>query len=43
MDYLQNGITVKYFVKGEERSGIVHLIDFEAERDKRKEIEILFI
>ena len=23
MDYLQNGITVKYFVKGEERSGIV--------------------
>ena len=36
MDYLQNGITVKYFVKGEERSGIVHLIDFEAERDKKK-------
>lgn len=36
MDYLQNGITVKYFVKGEERSGIVHLVDFEAERDKKK-------
>ena len=29
MDYLQNGITVKFFVKGEERSSIVHLIDYE--------------
>lgn len=28
MDYLQNGITVKYFVKGEERSSIVRLIDY---------------
>ena len=29
MDYLQNGITVKFFVKGEERSSIVKLIDYE--------------
>lgn len=29
MDYLQNGITVKFFVKGEERSTIVKLIDYE--------------
>ena len=29
MDYLQNGVTVKYYVKGEERSSIVHLIDYE--------------
>lgn len=29
MDYLQNGIQVKYFVNGEERSGIVYLIDYE--------------
>ena len=28
MDYLQNGITVKYFAKGEERSSIVYLIDY---------------
>ena len=28
MDYLQNGITVKFFVKGEERSSIVRLIDY---------------
>ena len=28
MDYLQNGITVKYFDKGEERSSIVYLIDY---------------
>ena len=27
-DYLQNGITVKYFEKGEERSSIVRLLDF---------------
>ena len=27
-NYLQNGITVKYFVKGEERSSIVKLIDY---------------
>ncbi len=29
MDYLQNGVPVKYFVKGEERSGIVYLVDYE--------------
>ena len=28
MDYLQNGITVKFFVKGEEQSSIVRLIDY---------------
>lgn len=28
MDYLQNGIEVKYFVNGEERSGIVNLVDY---------------
>ena len=28
MEYLQNGITVKYFAKGEERSSIVYLIDY---------------
>ena len=29
MDYLQNGITVKFFSKGEERSSIVRLIDYD--------------
>lgn len=28
MDYLQNGIPVRCFVKGEERSGIVYLVDY---------------
>ena len=28
MDYLQNGITVRYYVKGEERTSIVYLIDY---------------
>ncbi len=28
MDYLQNGVEVRYFVKGEERSGLVYLADF---------------
>lgn len=28
MDYLQNGITVKFFVKGEEQSDIVRLLDY---------------
>ena len=32
-DYLQNGITVKYAVKGEERSSVVKLIDY-ADADK---------
>ena len=27
-DYLQNGITVKFFIKGEERASIVRLIDY---------------
>ena len=26
MDYLQNGVTVKFFVKGEEQSSIVRLM-----------------
>lgn len=29
MDYLQNGVSVKYFENGEERNGIVYLIDYE--------------
>ncbi len=29
MDWLQNGITVKYGLDGEERSGIVRLVDYE--------------
>lgn len=28
MDYLQHGVEVRYFVKGEERSGIVYLVDY---------------
>ena len=28
MDYLQNGVPVRYFVKGEERNSIVYLIDY---------------
>ncbi|MCR5702455.1 MAG: type I restriction endonuclease subunit R [Lachnospiraceae bacterium] len=28
MDYLQNGIEVRYLVKGEEHSGLVYLIDY---------------
>ena len=28
MDYLQNGIPVKYFVDGEERSSIIYLVDY---------------
>ena len=28
MDYIQHGIEVRYFVKGEERSGIVYLVDY---------------
>ena len=30
-DYLQNGISVKYFVNGEERSTLVYLVDFGAQ------------
>ena len=29
MDYLQNGVTVNYFDKGEEKSDIVYLVDYE--------------
>lgn len=29
MDYLQNGIPVRYFVDGEERSSIVYLVDYD--------------
>lgn len=29
MDYLQNGVPVRYFVKGEERSDIVYLVDYD--------------
>jgi len=29
MDYLQNGIQVRYFVQGEERSGIIYLVDYQ--------------
>ena len=29
MDYLQNGIPVRYFLDGEERSAIVHLADYQ--------------
>ena len=28
MDYLQNGIPVRYFIDGEERSSIVYLVDY---------------
>ena len=28
MDYIQHGVEVRYFVKGEERSGIVYLVDY---------------
>ena len=28
MDYLQNGIEVRFFLKGEERSGLVYLVDY---------------
>ena len=28
MDYLQNGITVKFFANGEEQSAIVYLMDY---------------
>ncbi len=29
MDYLQNGVSVRYFEKGEERNAIVYLIDYQ--------------
>ena len=30
MDYLQNGIPVRYFAKGEERSSIAYLVDYDS-------------
>lgn len=33
MDYLQNGIPVRYFVDGEERSSIVYLVDYKNPED----------
>ena len=35
MDYLQNGIPVRYFVKGEERTSIVYLIDYKTVVNKQ--------
>ena len=37
MDWLQNGITVKYASGGEERSGIVRLVDYEIGRASCRE------
>lgn len=28
MDYIQNGVTVRYFEDGEERSGLIYLVDY---------------
>lgn len=33
MDYLQHGIEVRYFVKGEERSDLVYLVDYKNPED----------
>ena len=30
MEYLQNGVSVRYFVEGEERNSIVYLIDYQS-------------
>ena len=32
MDYLQHGIEVRYLVKGEERSGLVYLVDYKKKK-----------
>lgn len=29
MDYIQHGVEVRYFIKGEERSGLVYLVDYD--------------
>ena len=34
-DYLQNGISVKYFYRGEERSGLVNLLDYAHAKNNR--------
>ena len=41
MDYLQNGITVKYFVKGEEQASIVRLIDYDKDKVKNNSFYIV--
>ena len=33
MDYLQNGIEIKYFAKGEERAAIVYLLDYQRQEN----------
>ncbi|MEA5049194.1 MAG: type I restriction endonuclease subunit R [Eubacteriales bacterium] len=35
MNYLQNGVPVKYFYRGAERSGLVYLIDYDPEHIER--------
>ncbi len=34
-DYLQNGVPVKFMVKGEERSGLVYLVDYQHPENNR--------
>ena len=34
-DYLQNGVPVKFVVKGEERSGLVYLVDYQHPENNR--------
>lgn len=34
-DYLQNGVPVKFAVKGEERSGLVYLVDYQHPKNNR--------
>lgn len=43
MDYLQNGITVKFFVKGEEQSSIVRCLSLSVERKSYRNVEILLL
>ena len=33
MDYLQNGIEIKYFAKGEERAALVYLLDYQRQEN----------
>ena len=35
MDYLQNGVPVKFLVEGEERSGLVYLVDYKTPGNNR--------
>ena len=34
-DYLQNGVPVKFVVKGEERAGLVYLVDYQHPENNR--------